>query len=223
MKVSKGTKITLFTIALLIIDQVIKILVKTNMTIGQSINVFGDWCQIYFIENIGMAFGMNFGAGVGKLLLSAFRIVLIVAIIIYIRSLLKREDTPNGVLYALAAILCGAMGNIVDCVFYGVIFSESTFSNVAMLFPPDGGYAPLLYGKVVDMFYFPLIDTTWPEWIPFIGGHPFKFFNAIFNFADACISVSAVYLILFQWKFFSRTLGEEKDEEKAQQGNQPKK
>ncbi len=214
MKVSKGAKITLFAVALIVIDQIIKILVKTNMVIGQSIPVFGDWCQIYFIENIGMAFGMNFGAGVGKFLLTSFRIVLVAAIIIYIRSLLKKEDTPNGVLYALAAILCGALGNIIDCVFYGVIFSESTFTNLAVMFPPDGGYAPLFFGKVVDMFYFPLIDTTWPEWIPFIGGHPFKFFNAIFNFADACISVSAIYLILFQWKFFSRTVGAEKEAEK---------
>ena len=204
MKLSKGTRLTLFVIVLLIIDQVIKILVKTNMTLGQSIPVFGTWFKIHFIENVGMAFGMSFGGGVGKFLLTFFRIILGIAIIVYIRKLLKKPDTPTGVLYGLAAIMCGAFGNIIDSLFYGLIFSESTFTQVATMFPPEGGYAGLFFGKVVDMFYFPIIDATFPDWMPLIGGRPFRFFDAIFNFADSCITVGAIYLILFQWKFFSK-------------------
>ena len=204
MKLSKGARLTLFVVVLLVIDQVIKILVKTNMTLGQSIPVFGSWFEIHFIENIGMAFGMNFGGGIGKFLLTFFRIVLCIAIIIYIRKLLKKDDTPTGVLYGLAAIMCGAFGNIIDSLFYGMIFTESTFTQVATMFPAGGGYAGPFFGKVVDMFYFPIIDTTWPDWMPFFGGKPFRFFDAIFNFADSCITVGAIYLILFQWKFFSR-------------------
>ena len=205
MKLSKGTRLTIFVIALLGIDQVIQILVKTNMTLGQSIPVFGSRFKIHFIENIGMAFGMSFGGGIGKLLLTVFRIVLGIAIIFYIRKLLKKPETPNGVLYGLAAIMCGAFGNIIDSLFYGLIFSESTFTQVATLFPEGCGYAPMFFGKVVDMFYFPIIDTTWPDWLPVIGGRPFRFFDAIFNFADSCITVGAIYLILFQWKFFSKS------------------
>jgi len=210
MKLSKGTRLTLFVIVLLIIDQVIKILVKTNMTLGQSIPVFGTWFKIHFIENVGMAFGMSFGGGVGKFLLTFFRIILGIAIIVYIRKLLKKPDTPTGVLYGLAAIMCGAFGNIIDSLFYGLIFSESTFTQVATMFPPEGGYAGLFFGKVVDMFYFPIIDTTFPDWMPLIGGRPFRFFDAIFNFADSCITVGAIYLILFQWKFFSKGEAEAK-------------
>ena len=204
MALSKGKKLTIFVIALLVIDQVSKILVKTNMTLGQSINVFGDWFQIYFVENIGMAFGMAVGGTVGKLLLSVFRIALGVALFIYIRKLLTRNDVPTGVLYELAAIMCGAVGNIFDSLFYGLIFSESGFTQVATMFPEGGGYAGLFFGKVVDMLYFPLIDTTLPDWFPIWGGRPFRFFSAIFNFADSCITVGAFYLIIFQWRFFAR-------------------
>ena len=187
MRVSKGTRITLLVILLLIIDQVIKILVKTNMSIGQSIHVFGDWFQILFIENNGMAFGLQFGEGWGKLALSLCRLVLIVLIILYIRRLLKKPDVPGGVLVGMAAILCGAIGNMIDSMFYGIIFD----------------YAPFLYGRVVDMFYFPIIDTTLPANFPFWGGRHIIFFRPIFNFADSCITCGAIYLLLFQWKFFA--------------------
>lgn len=203
MALTKGKKITIFVIALLVIDQVSKILVKTNMTLGQSINVIGDWFQIYFVENAGMAFGMSFGGLVGKFLLSFFRIVLGVAMFLYIRKLLKRDDVPTGVLYGIAAIMCGAIGNIFDSLFYGLIFSESGFTQVATLFPEGGGYAGLFFGKVVDMLYFPIIDTTLPDWFPIWGGKPFLFFSAIFNFADSCITVGAFYLLIFQWRFFA--------------------
>lgn len=204
MALSKGKKLTIFVIVLLVIDQVSKILVKTNMTLGQSIPVFGDWFQIYFVENIGMAFGMAVGGTVGKLLLSIFRIALGVALFLYIRKLLTRNDVPKGVLYGLAAIMCGAVGNIFDSLFYGLIFSESGFTQVATMFPADGGYAGPFFGKVVDMLYFPIIDTTLPDWFPIWGGRPFRFFSAIFNFADSCITVGAFYLVIFQWRFFAR-------------------
>ena len=189
MKVSKGTRITILVVLLLIIDQVVKILVKTNMTLGQSIPVFGKWFQILFIENNGMAFGLQFGEGWGKLALSLCRLVLIVLIIIYMRKLLKKPDTPDGVLVGLGAILCGAIGNMIDSMFYGLIFD----------------YAPFLYGKVVDMLYFPLIDTTLPANFPIWGGRHIIFFRPIFNIADSCITCGAIYLLIFQWKFFARS------------------
>lgn len=212
MKLSRGTKISVLVVALLIIDQVIKLLVKTNMTLGQSIHVFGDWFQIYFIENNGMAFGMQFGGHIGKYLLSIFRIVLVGVIIVYINRLLKKPETPWGVLVGLSAIMCGALGNIVDSLFYGLIFSESTFTQVAQLFPEGGGYAPFLQGRVVDMLYFPLIDTDLPSWVPFWGGRHIIFFRPIFNFADSCITCGAIYLLIFHWRFFSRNKADDDKE-----------
>lgn len=203
MKFTKGGCISLFVVLLLVIDQAIKFAVKLNMTIGESIPVFGDWFQICFIENNGMAFGMQFGGSIGKLALSLFRVVLIGFIIVYLRKLIKRAGTPTGVLVGLSLVLVGAMGNVIDCLFYGEIFSASTYTQVAQLFPPDGGYTGFLYGKVVDMFYFPIIDTVLPEWVPFYGGEPFIFFRPIFNFADACISCAVVYMLIFQRKFFT--------------------
>lgn len=204
MKVSRSTWISVFVVLLLVIDQVIKILVKTNMTIGESIHVFGDWFQIYFIENMGMAFGMQFGANVGKVILSVFRVVLVIAIFFYIRNLSRKKETPTGVLVGLAAIMCGAMGNIIDSLFYGMIFSESTVGTVAELFPAEGGYSAFLLGKVVDMFYFPIIDTDLPSWFPIWGGEHIIFFRPIFNFADSCITCGAIYLLLFHWRFFAK-------------------
>lgn len=192
MKLSRGARLTIFTVSMIVIDQVIKYLVKTNMTLGQSIHVFGDWCQIFFVENNGMAFGMQFGAVVGKLILSLSRIVIVGFLAWYIHKLLKNEETPVGVLFGLTAIMCGAIGNIIDSLFYGMIFSESTFTQVATLFPPEGGYSGFLLGKVVDMFYFPIIHVG-----------DFIFFRPIFNFADSCVTCGVFYLILFQWKFFA--------------------
>ena len=205
MRLSKGAKISILVVLLLVIDQVIKFAVKLNMTLGESINVFGDWFQICFIENNGMAFGMQFGGMIGKILLTLFRVVLIGLIIYYIKKvLLKKADTPTGVLVGVSLVLVGAIGNVVDCLFYGQIFSASSYMMVAELFPSGGGYAPLMMGKVVDMFYFPIIDTTLPKWLPIWGGEEFVFFRPVFNFADSCISVAVVYLILFQRKFFSQ-------------------
>ena len=203
-KVSKGTVLLLVGIGLVIIDQVIKILVKTNMSIGENFNVIGQWFKIYFIENEGMAFGMKFGGSVGKFILSLFRIVLFGALVYWIRALLKKPGTPSGVTVGLTLIAAGALGNIIDCLFYGILFSESTYSSVAEFLPAGGGYAPFFFGKVVDMFYFPIIDTTFPEWLPLIGGNPFRFFAPVFNFADSCVTCGALYLIFFQWKFFAK-------------------
>ena len=211
-KVSKGTVLLLVGIGLVIIDQVIKILVKTNMSIGENFNVIGQWFKIYFIENEGMAFGMKFGGSVGKFILSLFRIVLFGALVYWIRALLKKPGTPSGVTVGLTLIAAGALGNIIDCLFYGILFSESTYSMVAEFLPVGGGYAPFFFGKVVDMFYFPIIDTTFPEWLPLIGGNPFRFFAPVFNFADSCVTCGALYLIFFQWKFFAK---EEKQENKG--------
>ena len=206
MKLSRGFKLTAFVVLLLVIDQVIKFLVKTNMTLGQSIPVFGNWFQILFVENKGMAFGMQFGGDIGKLILSLFRIVLVVFIIVWMRRLLRREGVPFGVLIGLAAILCGAMGNIIDSLFYGMVFSQSTATEVAQFLPDGGGYSGFLMGKVVDMLYFPIIDTDLPSRLPIWGGRHFLFFQPIFNFADSCITCGAIYLLIFHWRFFSSSV-----------------
>ena len=195
MKLSKGNKLLLLGVILVVIDQVIKVLVKTNMEIGQHYNVIGNWFQILFIENEGMAFGMKFGGATGKFLLSFFRIGLFAALCWWISSLVhKSEKVPDGVLVGLTLITAGAFGNIIDSLFYGLIFN----------------YAPFMFGRVVDMLYFPIIDTTWPSWVPFVGGNHFLFFAPVFNFADSCVTVGALYLIFFQYKFFAR--GDEPEE-----------
>ena len=203
MHLSKGKQVTIIVLLLLIIDQAVKLWIKTHMTLGESIPVFGSWFQIYFIENNGMAFGMQLGGTFGKFALSSLRLVLIGFIIYYIVKLIKM-DASRGILTGMALILVGAMGNIVDSMFYGLIFNESTFTSAASIFPDGGGYAPFLFGKVVDMLYFPLIDTTLPDWVPFWGGEHFIFFRPIFNIADSCITIGVAYLLIFHRKFFLR-------------------
>ena len=189
---TKGRLATLIVVAILIIDQAIKIWVKTSMCLHESIQVT-DWFYITFIENMGMAFGMQLGS---KILLSLFRVVAIAALAYYIWLEVKRK-TRTGYIVCLAMILAGAAGNLIDCLFYGLIFNESSPYYVSYFVPFGTGSAPLLMGKVVDMFYFPLIETEWPLWMPFVGGEHFVFFSPVFNFADASISVSVVWLILF--------------------------
>ena len=204
MALSRGQKLTIIATILLVIDQVSKILVKTNMRIGESISVLGDWFQILFIENPGMAFGMEFGGNIGKYILTILRIVLVVVMLIYLRKLLKKgSEVPMGVCVGVMLVMVGALGNIIYCMFYGVLFGESTMYQVAGFLPEGGGYAPFFLGKVVDMLFFPIIDTTWPEWVPMVGGDSLVFFRPIFNFADSCITVGAFYLLIFHWKFFS--------------------
>ena len=189
---TKGRLATLIVVAILLIDQAIKIWVKTSMCLHESIHVT-DWFYITFIENMGMAFGMELGS---KIVLSLFRVVAISALTYYIWLEVRRQ-ARLGYIVCLAMILAGAAGNLIDCLFYGLIFNESSPYYVSYFVPFGSGYAPLLMGKVVDMFYFPLIETDWPQWMPFVGGEHFVFFSPVFNFADASISVSVVWLILF--------------------------
>lgn len=186
--------------AILIIDQMVKVWVKTSMQIGEEIPLIGSWCLLHFVENEGMAFGMTFGGTLGKYLLSIFRLLASGAILWYMIHLIRRGKTRTPVLVCIAMIFVGAVGNLVDSCFYGLIFNESYY-EVARLFPEGGGYAPFLQGRVVDMFYFPLIDTEWPQWVPFVGGGRFVFFNAIFNVADASITIGVIWLIIDQLFF----------------------
>ena len=189
----------------LLFDQILKSWVKTSMTLNQEISVIGSWFNLLFVENNGMAFGWLGGGGLWKLALSLFRIVAIV-ILFWILIRQAKKGTKFGVLFGIALITAGAMGNIIDSVFYGRIFSESTFTKVATLFPDGGGYAGWLHGRVVDMLYFPIIDVarenaTWlPEFFFGPDGH-FIFFRPIFNFADAAITIGVFYMLIFQWKW----------------------
>ena len=189
----------------LLFDQILKIWVKTSMTLNQEISVIGSWFNLLFVENNGMAFGWLGSGGWLKLALSLFRIVAIV-ILFWILIRQAKKGTKFGVLFGIALITAGAMGNIIDSVFYGRIFSESTFTKVATLFPDGGGYAGWLHGRVVDMLYFPIIDVARENatWLPnfFFGpdGH-FIFFRPIFNFADAAITIGVFYMLIFQWKW----------------------
>ncbi len=185
----------------LLADQILKILVKTRMTMGQSIHVIGDWFILHFTENVGMAFGLEFAGNYGKLILSIFRIIAVIFIIIYLVHLI-RKDASKGLIACISLILAGAIGNIIDSAFYGLIFSESYFNQTATMFPEGGGYAPFLYGKVVDMFYFPIIKGTFPAWIPFRGGEEFIFFRPVFNIADSAITTGVFILLIFQRRLF---------------------
>ena len=180
--------LSLLTLAI-VADQVIKIAVKTSMQLGEGIMVFGEWFQIRFIENNGMAFGMEL---FGKLFLTSFRMVAVGFLIYYLASLLRTAKKPFGYVVCIALVLAGALGNLIDCLFYGEIFSSS-YGQVANFVPWGEGYASFMEGRVVDMFYFPLF--TWPDWLPLIGGD--IFFAPVFNFADACISCSVVALLIF--------------------------
>lgn len=191
----------------LIIDQAIKIVVKTTMHYGESIHVT-DWFHIYFVENPGMAFGMEV---LPKPLLTIFRMLFVLIIIWLIHKLAKR-DYKMGYIITISMIAAGALGNIIDSVFYGVIFGPSAFSEVSTFVPLGHGYNDWLHGKVVDMFYFPLFEFNWPTWIPFIGGDHFLFFSPIFNFADAVISCGMIILLLFYRKEFENTFGLVKEE-----------
>ena len=199
MRLTPGKQVALIVFMLLLIDQAVKIWIKTHMTIGESIPVFGNWFQIYFIENNGMAFGMQFGGTLGKFLLTTLRVVLIGVIIYYVKKLIE-SGSSRAFLTGVALILVGAIGNVIDSMFYGILFSESNFTQVAALFPEGGGYAPFMFGQVVDMLYFPIIDTTLPQWFPFKGGEQFIFFRPIFNIADSCITIGVFYLLLFKRK-----------------------
>jgi len=211
MKITKGKWLLILGVLLVIIDQLIKVDVKTNMALGEHFSVIGNWFQILFIENKGMAFGMSFGGLVGKFCLSFFRICLFGFLCWWITKLVRHgrngEPVPTGVLIGLTLITAGALGNIIDCLFYGIIFSESTPMQVATL---GGHYAPFMFGKVVDMFYFPIIKDSAGKVL---------FFSPVFNFADSCVTVGAFYLALFQYKFFMTEEAEKEEGKKKVKKN----
>lgn len=192
---TRGRVAALLIVVILLIDQAIKIWVKTHMSLHESLHVF-DWFYISFIENNGMAWGMQIGS---KLALSLFRVFAIGLLAYYIWQQAKKK-VRWGYMVCLAMILAGAAGNLIDCMFYGLVFDASTPTTVSQFVAFGDGYAPFLMGRVVDMFYFPIIQTTWPDWMPFWGGEEFVFFSPVFNFADASISVGVVALLLFYRK-----------------------
>ncbi|MFT4023846.1 MAG: lipoprotein signal peptidase [Flavihumibacter sp.] len=211
----KARNVILLILLILVADQVIKIWVKTHMPLSyhwdvshqpvtpydRGIRPFGEkaeWCQIYFVENEGMAWGLKFGGGLGKMALTLFRMVAVVFGVWFIREIIRKKHHP-GFILCVGLIFAGALGNLIDSMFYGLIFEESTYTSVAKLFPPKG-YAGFLHGKVVDMFYFPIIRSTYPSWVPFVGGDDFEFFSPVFNLADASISVGVITLLIFQKK-----------------------
>ena len=190
MKVSKGTRLIILGAILIVLDQIIKVLVKTNMDLGETIDVIGNWFKLHYVLNEGMAFGMAFGGFWGKAVLSLFRVVLFSALCWWIGKLARKPETPTGVLVGLTLITAGAMCNIIDCFFYGLIWPDITMPGAPFAF---------LFGRVVDMFYFPLFDYKLP-WMDY----PQTFFGAVFNFADSCVTCGAAYLLIFHYKFFSK-------------------
>jgi len=205
----RGPLVIFVILLVLILDQWLKVYVKTSFNLGEGFNILG-WSkgQIHFVENKGMAFGLELGGDYGKLVLSLFRIFMIGFLIYVVHGLIKTKESL-GLLISFSLILAGAIGNMIDSAFYGIIFSASTYHGpVASFMPETGGYANFLYGKVVDMFSFPLVSTRFPSWFPFWGGEPFDFFKPIFNIADASIFTGVASILLFHRNFFKS----EKDE-----------
>lgn len=203
-------KAGLIIFLILLVDQCIKIYVKTHFYIGESIQVFGlDWFQIYFVENEGAAWGAQLPGEYGKIALSLFRLIIAPLIGYWLYKSVK-ENAPKLLIISISLIFAGAVGNIIDSLLYGVIFDASENGNVASFLPEAGGYAQPLYGKVVDMLYFPFIkNATFPSWLPFIGGETFTFFNAIFNIADMAISTGVGILLVFNKKVFPKATSDE--------------
>lgn len=213
----KSTKVWLVVAGVLLIDQALKIWIKTQMSYGEEFPLFGlPWALIHFVENDGMAFGVTFGGSYGKLALSLFRIIAVGFLIYYLRFL-EKAGASLGLLVSFGLILAGAIGNILDSAFYGLMFSESVpYGDPAVLFPEGGGYAPFLYGKVVDMLYFPMFSGYFPEWFPIWGGEHFLFFKPVFNIADTAITLGVLNILLFQRSFFNSPQDQEEETTQAQ-------
>lgn len=199
MKQHKGLLALGVILLVIILDQALKIWIKTHFYLGEEY-VITSWFRLYFIENNGMAFGMELGS---KLFLSVFRIFLAIGLIWYLWKLRTNTTVKTGYVVCVALITAGAIGNIIDCMLYGLIFNNPIPPQVATLFPPEGGYATLFHGRVVDMLYFPLFSFTWPQWMPWVGGEHFLFFQPVFNLADAAISVGIILVLLFYTRFLA--------------------
>jgi signal peptidase II len=200
---TRTAKSLIIIFLILIADQILKIWIKTNFSLGDEIVVFKNWFILHFVENNGMAFGFEFAGEYGKMFLSIFRIAAVVAIGWYLFKLAKNEEIPFGFIASISLIFAGAIGNIIDSLFYGMIFDHS-YGQVSAIFPEGGGYATFLHGKVVDMFYFPLINSQYPEWIPFLGGNELIFFRPVFNIADSAITVGIFSILIFYRKYFNK-------------------
>jgi signal peptidase II len=199
----KYRHVVFIVILILAIDQTLKFWIKTHMFMQQEFVIFPNWFRIHFIENEGMAYGLKFGGDFGKILLTMFRLVAVVVGFVYMKKLIK-EKYSTGLLICGSLILAGAAGNLIDSMFYGIIFNDSIGYEVAKFMPPGGGYGSFLHGRVVDMLYFPIYEGYLPKWIPFKGGDYFVFFRPVFNIADAAISTGVVAILLFQKRFFGK-------------------
>ena len=203
---------------MLLIDQISKIWIKTTMPLGDQFPVMGDWFYIHFVENNGMAFGWDFGGEHGKLALSLFRVFAIGGIGYYLYKLIVSQKHFL-LIISISLIFAGALGNIIDSLFYGIIFDASGPFYVAQAFPAEGGYASLFHGKVVDMLYFPLIEGYYPDWAPIVGGDYFAFFRPVFNIADSSITIGVTMLIVFQKQFFNDSEEEVKEDLKTEESS----
>jgi signal peptidase II len=204
--------VLLIVLLVLLLDQGLKIYIKLNFALGDEVNVFGSWFRLHFIENSGMAFGMNLGDRWGKLALSLFRLAAVVWGLFFIKNKLVGKGYPNGLLVCAALILAGALGNLIDSILYGKIFTISSYhsTQVSQLVPWGEGYGDVFYGKVVDMLYFPLFVFQWPDWLPIVGGNTFEFFRPVFNIADASIFIGVLSILLLQRRFLKNE--EEREE-----------
>lgn len=201
----RTTLIFLTIISVLILDQWLKVHIKLTYPIGEGFKILGqDWARIHFVENKGMAFGLEMGGAAGKYALSIFRILMVGLLAYIIKGLVEAKES-KWLIVCFSLIIAGAVGNIIDSMIYGLIFSASSFHGpVAQFMPETGGYAPFLQGKVVDMFHFPMVTTTWPEWVPKWGGSSLEFFRPVFNIADAAISVGVIAILIFHRRFFTK-------------------
>jgi signal peptidase II len=199
----KGKYVALLIILILVADQALKFHIKTHYILGEEHNVIGSWFRLHFVENEGMAWGLKFGGGTGKIVLTLFRLVAVILGTFYLRDIIRKKYN-TGFIICAALIYAGAFGNLIDSMFYGMIFSNSNPFMPATLFPPHGGYAPFFHGQVVDMLYFPIIHTYYPSWFPITSwrGQEFEFFSPVFNLADSSISIGVIALLIWQKKFF---------------------